>query len=162
MDPDDTPPCQGPAPIQSSRSPFGPRMTVGVKLDAIKDRKLRHVTPIRLIQLGWPNQFLVNDTIDIEGRPHLSIWPCCFWMVNRGTGKYLCKAHPAEYFELLSTGRPSDKVSWVDTPWGRMLDIEYTEQEGPPVMTLRAFGLPIQLSGGLAKQFYEGLKKIGL
>jgi hypothetical protein len=141
-------------------------MSVGIRLGAIKNRKLRHVTPIRLIELGWPNQFLVNAAIDIKGKPHVSIWPCCFWMVNRRTGTYLCKAHPAEYFEMLSTERvpkASDKVAWIDTPWGRMLDIDYFQDDGPPVMTLRAFGLPLQLSGGLAKELYNGLKsKLGI
>ena len=161
---DPLPATQGPAPAESEGR-FHARMKVGVRMEAVKNRKLSHVTPIRLMSLGWPNQFMVHEVIEVAGKPHLSLWPCCFWMVNRRTGKFMCKAHPAEYFEILSTDRvqkPTDQVTRIDTPWGPILDMDYYQDSGPPVMTLRAFGFPFQITGGVARQLAEALKNIGI
>lgn len=144
-----------------------PKMAASVTPEAMKKKDLAHLMPIRLIRLvGWPNRFFVNEVIEIKGKPHLSIWPCCFWLINRKSGGYLCKAHPAEYFEPLQEKvrerKPGDRQTTIQTPWGTILDMDYQEDESSPVFTLRAFGFPFKVGGDVARQLSAILKKAGI
>jgi hypothetical protein len=154
--------AQGPAPL-TDPSVWRPRMRVGVKPAALKDRKLAHIMPIRLITfVGWPNNFLVNEVIDFKGKPHLSLWPCCFWLINRRTGGYLCKVHPAEYFEPLQGSfrppQPGDAHAAINTPFGKIVDLDYQDDASEPLFTVKMFGFPVQITGEPGRQIWEILK----
>ncbi len=61
------------------------------------------LTPVALLKVGWPNQFLILDIYDDEEKGKLlRLDPCCGWMRDlQKEEKYACEAHHAKYFEPL-------------------------------------------------------------
>lgn len=127
------------------------------------------MTPITLYKVGWPNKFRVVDAIKIHGVPALLLDPCCEWMENHDNHVPLCCGHPAKYFTKLEEEpaegaaaeaeggsrepRPGDRYMSLDIPWGKVVSVEYLDDEKKPVVNIRFGGglRPLTLSGALAR-----------
>lgn len=162
----------GPAPGEHTREEsmavteeFKAGDPVAIKLSTIRNPTWRRMTPRVLLDAGWPNRFQVMGSCLIDGEPHVSLFPCCFWMTKKVQGnKYLCKGHPAVLFEKIQGERgwkPGDAHASIQTPFGPLAEMDYLEGD-EPVFTLRIGGWPIQINSKVATQIKDIFREKGI
>lgn len=138
---------------------------VAVKLSTIRNRELSGMTPRVLIDVGWPNKFQVMGSFEHQGEPHVSLFPCCFWMLKKVQGeKYRCKCHPARLFEKIPNERgrkPGDAHASIHTPFGPLAEVDYEEGDAP-VLTMRVMGYPLQINSSAARRIKDIFRENGI
>lgn len=65
------------------------------------------ISCVRLINAGFPNEFVVSEACSVDGLDAVVLSPCCGRLRGAG-GSFMCEAHPAQLFSLLSREKRSD------------------------------------------------------
>jgi hypothetical protein len=143
-----------------------------LKLSTIKDPKFKFMTPRILMGVGWPNHFGVLYKFMKDGEEHLTLAPCCYWMIDKASREVpplpLCTGHPTRLFERIPQDererdpKEGDRFSTLVTPWGPLYSLEYLNEDPTPVLTVKIGGHLIVINAGAAKWISEKLKEIGI
>lgn len=122
------------------------------------------ISCVRLINAGFPNEFVVSESCSMGGVDALVLSPCCGRLRGKG-GVTMCDGHPASLFRLLSRGAPGQsgldgildallktdpkRFFTVDLPLlGPLLQFAHYEDGKEEGLVLRLAGMkPIMVAG---------------
>ncbi len=146
--------------VKPGETDIKPGDLVRLTSEALIDPNADPMKPTRLFKNeGWPNQFLAYAVFEKDGKPVLSLDPCCGWMRDlEDRNKLSCQAHPAHFFE-----RCGERIEEADDETQRRYsgaqlngeDILGIEHDGNAVV-LRWMGRsPIRLDLGQAKEVQQ-------
>ncbi len=128
-----------------------------------KRRKQGDFTPADLVGVGWPNCFLVHDTKKGNDGKDLVVLDCCHWMVNPATAEFLCAAHPVDRFEPTSDKkRRNGRQIVIQTPLGKILQVNYHDDDNPELEIQVGDGKPLVLTGEISRIVGDKFKEAGL
>ena len=142
---------------------------VEIKPEYLKKRhKKGTFTPADLVGIGWPNRFQILQTGETpDGKPTLSLDPCCLWMVDKTEKKdFLCGSHHTERFQAVREPRKdpssSDNLT-VRTALGKLFQVDYSDDKDEPCLEIQVGeGDPLKLGGKMAKLIGEKFRNAGL
>lgn len=156
--------------------------TVALKKEFLKASE-EDVSCTRLLQAGFPNEFLVAKVQTRGDVPALVLSPCCGRLVGK-SGEKLCDAHPAALFEIVRRASPEGKAieDSIEALWKtdpkrflaidlpllgpvvRMGHYEEGDKEGLAIQIggtkpLVVVGKDLETLAGLLSRFLPGRKK---
>lgn len=151
---------------------FRPGDIVGMIPTALKMDRLSTMSPRLLVQLGWPNAFMVRDVFETPDEGVcLTLGICCHIREDHRVGRPVCAGHQAIYFRKLTPQEiqmmpegwlelevPPDLCASIKLPFGigKLVSMDYRDQD--PRFKFEAFGKGAEIAGPLAKQIAELLK----